>query len=87
MILTFSEALESLKQRNKVARVEWIDKYLIYYSPVANGTIDFNVEGEEYILQPFILLKTEHGTVVPYTPTQSDILQADWVIVNDVHIA
>ena len=87
MILTFSEALESLKQKNKVARLEWVAKYLIYYSPIANATVDFTVEGEEYVLQPFILLKTEHGTVVTYIPTQSDILQDDWVIINDVHIA
>lgn len=89
MMLTFSEALESLKQNNKIARTGWNDKnmFLMYYSPVAHGTDEFAVNNETFYLQPFILMKTADGTIVPWLASQSDILAEDWVIVNNVHIA
>lgn len=89
MTLTFSEALDSLKQNNKIARTGWNGKnmFLMYYSPVAHGTVDFDINGETFILEPFIVIKTVRDTIVPWVPSIGDTLADDWVIVNDVHIA
>ena len=45
MMLTFSEALESLKQNTKIARLGWNGKnmFLMYYSPIAHNTDQFVV--------------------------------------------
>ena len=82
-MMNFSEALIMLKQGFKIARNGWNgkDMYLTYYSPVAHGTVDFEVNGETHILQPFILMKTAQGTIVPWLASQTDILADDWLII------
>ena len=77
-MMTFSEALNLIKNGKKAKRVGWNgkDMYLFYIDyweyPSENG-IDDN-----YPSLPFIAMKTADDKVVPWLASQTDILGEDW---------
>lgn len=82
-MLTFSQALEHVKNGIKMQRTGWNGKgmYLIYFSPVNNNLEYLNLEdrpGEAKPLLPFILMKTADDMYVPWLASQTDILANDW---------
>ena len=87
--LNFGQAIEALKQGQRVARQGWNGKgmYLVLSEPkensvsgvssYINGTID------PIPTLPFIVMKTATNELVPWLASQTDILSEDWVILND----
>lgn len=65
----FGIALRMLKAGRKVARVGWNTKGLwiaIHYPEGGKMT------------RPYIYLRTADNDLVPWAPSQSDVLMADW---------
>ena len=89
--MTFGEAIEALKAGHKVAREGWNEKDVFLFL-VPGSTFKVNrpplmgiyPEGTEITYQPHIDMKTAQDTVVPWAPTQSDVLAEDWDIVTVV---
>ncbi len=89
--MDFSEALEAVKyDKLKIAREYWHDKgRYIVLSP------GFSLPGERVFSQhireeigsgigtfkPYLMKRTSEGEFVPWTPSQTDLLTDDWVIV------
>ncbi len=67
-------ALAALKSGNKVARAGW------------NGSgmwLNLQVPDEHSKMRrPYIYMKPVDGDFVPWVPTQSDLLEDDWNIVD-----
>lgn len=86
-IMDFSEALRAAKSGQAIARAGWNGKGMFVYhvqgnsypatSPVAKERF-----GEDALVLygPYLAIKTATGTgeVVPWLPSQSDILAGDW---------
>lgn len=94
-LLTFSEALEALKDGKIVKRVTWKDKtqfiYLNKGSLPADETFAGDFEGIMFNLfqtgdngtvprLPNINMKTSTATLTGWTASQTDILSEDWVV-------
>lgn len=89
--MTFSEALEHIKKGNKVARSGWNGKGMfIFLVPgsvfLANRPplLGIYPQGTEIEYRPHIDMQTADGEIVPWVASQSDILEDDWIIVEDV---
>lgn len=85
----FGEAIDLIKEGNKVARKGWNGKGMfIYYVPPASYPASNNTKGTMKGLFPddlvpyqgYIAMKTADNTVVPWLASQSDVLSEDWVI-------
>lgn len=72
-MFNFSEALQQLKNGNKVARQGWNGK---------NMWINLQVpdEGSKMTL-PYIYILTADGELVPWLASQTDILADDWSVI------
>jgi len=72
--LTFSEALEQLKQGKKVARQGWNGKgmWLNLQVPDAHSKMTL----------PYIYMKTADNQQVPWLASQTDLLCEDWLVVK-----
>lgn len=71
--LDFGEALDFLKNNQRIARVGW------------NGhhTLTLQVPDEHSkMTQPYIYMTTEAGARVPWCPSQTDLLSDDWMTVE-----
>lgn len=87
--LNFGQALEALKKGKKVARHGWNGKDMFLYL-VPGSTFKVNrepllsiyEEGTEINYRPHIDLKTADGTVATWSPSGSDALAEDWMIVE-----
>ena len=87
--LNFGQALEALKKGKKVARHGWNGKDMFLYL-VPGSTFKVNrepllsiyEEGTEINYRPHIDLKTADGTVATWSPSGSDALTEDWMIVE-----
>lgn len=87
--LTFGEAVEVLKQGKKVSRIGWNGKQMFLYL-VPGSTFKVNrqpllgiyEEGTEINYRPHIDLKTADGSVATWSPSGSDALAEDWVVVE-----
>ena len=94
MNLNFSEALIALKQNKKVARIGWNGNNMFamlspgsskplknedWFSPVMR---EYTKDGKELNVRPSLLLKTAQEDVAYWTPSCSDILSEDWVILD-----
>lgn len=90
MNLTFSEALEFIKDGNLVARKGWNGKGMFLFL-VDGSTFVVNrpplnqifSEGTEVNYHAHIDMKTADGTIVPWLASQTDILANDWEVVNE----
>lgn len=86
-LLTFSKALEALKEGKKVAREGWNGKGMFVF--LVPGSV-FKVnrppllgiysEGTEINYHAHIDMKTADNNIVPWLASQTDILAEDWVI-------
>lgn len=86
-LLTFSKALEALKEGKKVAREGWNGKGMFVF--LVPGSV-FKVnrppllgiypEGTEINYHAHIDMKTADNKIVPWLASQTDILAEDWVI-------
>ena len=88
-MMNFGQAIEALKNGKKVARVGWNGKDMfLYYVPVGayapcteivaslvneNGLVEYGA---------YIAMKTAQGNVVPWLPSQTDMLAEDWNVVE-----
>ncbi len=68
--MTFSEALDALKQYRSIARTGW------------NGRGMYLELTSEVLSKPFIVMKTVDDQFVPWTASQTDLLSDDWTIVR-----
>jgi hypothetical protein len=70
MSLNFGQALEALKNGQKVARVGWNGKgmWLALQRPDAGSKMTV----------PYVYMSTATGDLVPWLPSQTDMLAEDW---------
>lgn len=86
--LTFGLAIEALKLGYRVARQGWNGKGMYlklvqedWYELLDEKFPEFK-RGPEWNLDPFIMMKTATGSLVPWLASQSDMLAEDWVIIQ-----
>jgi hypothetical protein len=87
--MNFGQAVEALKKGAKVARTGWNGKEMFLYL-VPGSTFSVNrpplneiyPEGTEITYRPHMDLKTADGSVATWSPSGSDALAEDWVIVD-----
>lgn len=79
MFFTFSEALRHLKEGHRICRSNWNGKgmWLTLVPELSNFTLQ---DGNIYVMQPFIAMKTVQDTLVPWLASQTDILADDWQV-------
>ena len=88
-LMTFSEALDALKEGERVQREGWNGKGMFLFL-VPGSTFKVNREpllsimgeGTEVQYHPHIDMKTAQGYVVPWLASQADLLSSDWRIVE-----
>jgi hypothetical protein len=83
--LSFSHALELLKEGRPVTRCGWNGKNMFIYLVPGNEypaqtEIAKNYFGERVPYGPYIAMKTAQEVVVPWLASQSDMLSGDWMI-------
>lgn len=86
--ISFSEALENLKEGLKVARKGWNGKGMFIFL-VPGSTFIVNrapllgiyPEGTQITYHAHIDMKTADNMIVPWLASQTDILANDWEIV------
>lgn len=87
---TFGDAIEALKNGSKVCRIGWNGANMFLYL-VPGSTFKVNrpplmgiyEEGTEINYRPHIDLKTADGSVATWSPSGSDALAEDWMILED----
>lgn len=85
----FSDALHEIKRGNKVARQGWNGKGMFVFL-VPSSTFIANKppllgiypSGTEINYHAHIDMKTADGTIVPWLPSQSDLLASDWMVIK-----
>lgn len=67
---SFGEAIYNLKQGKRVYRRGWHTQgmYLELFKPLTKGS------------RPFVFLTLPEGDIIPWTASQADMLEEDWVI-------
>lgn len=88
-MMNFGDALQALKNGQKVAREGWNGKGMFLF--LVPGSV-FKVnrapllgiypEGTEINYCPHVDMKTADGKVVPWLCSQTDMLAEDWVVVE-----
>ena len=86
--MDFGEMLQWIKQNSKKAqRQGWNGKnQFIYYVPQGSykpcTKIAEQLVNEQGLVDyaPYIALKTVQGKVIPWTPSISDVLAEDWMV-------
>ena len=78
---SFGEAVKYLKRGYKVTRKGWNGKGMyLFKSPKMGCQMYEKYTGKEINdLQEFIALKTVDDTLVPWLPSQTDVLSEDWI--------
>lgn len=83
--MDFGRAIESLKRGEKVSRSGWngvgMWLFLVQGSKgIVTGPplLGLYLEGTECVYQPYVVMKTAQGTIVPWACSQSDMLAGDW---------
>lgn len=86
-LMKFDEALDKLLKGSKLTRQGWNGKnQFIYYVPQGSykpcTKIAEQLVNEQGLVdyEPYIALKTVQGKVVPWTPSISDVLAEDWMV-------
>lgn len=93
--MNFGEALQALKDGNRIARNGWNGKGMwLTYSP---GHVDLPAEkffskhnkdfaeknGGKATVCPSIMMKNANDTISYWQPSSGDMFAEDWVILND----
>ena len=83
--MTFSKALEKIKEGKKVARAGWNGKGMfIFLVPGSRFKVnraplnEIYPEGTEVEYHAHIDMKTAQGYIVPWIASQADLLADDW---------
>ncbi len=78
---SFGEAVKYLKRGYKVTRKDWNGKGMyLFKSPKMGCQMYEKYTGKEINdLQEFIVMKTVDDTLVPWLPSQTDVLSGDWI--------
>jgi hypothetical protein len=72
--MKFGKALEALKSGEKVTREGW---------NAAGQYVELQVPDEHSKMRrPYLFLCPVDGALVPWAPTQSDVLAQDWSVVE-----
>jgi len=87
--MNFSKALEAIKDGKKLARASWNGKDMFVFL-VDGSTFEVNraplnkiyPEGTIIKYQSHIDMRTANGSIVPWAPVQSDLLDIDWIVVE-----
>jgi hypothetical protein len=90
MKMDFGDALEAIKNGERVARAGWNGKDMFIFL-VPGSTFEVNrppllgiyPEGTKVEYHAHIDMKTAQGYVVPWLASQADLLAEDWVMVNE----
>lgn len=87
--MTFSEALDLIKQGHRLQRSGWNGKSMFIF--LVNGSV-FRVnrepllsilgEGTEVTYHAHIDMRTADGQIVPWLCSQTDMLANDWQIIT-----
>lgn len=85
MVMTFSEALPLILDGNLLRRTGWNGKGMFVFL-VPGSTFNVNraplngifPEGTEINYHGHIDMKMADGRIMPWTPSQADLLSADW---------
>lgn len=75
--MNFGQAIEALKNGQKVARSGWNGKGMFLFH-IAQWTYTDGKQ-DNYPNLPFIAMKTADNKVVPWLTSQTDALAEDWV--------
>lgn len=86
-MITFSKALDALKEGKRVARIGWNGKGMFVFL-VPGSTFKVNrapllgiyPEGTEINYHAHIDMKTADNMIVPWLASQTDILAEDWEV-------
>ncbi len=72
--MTFSQALELIKNGSRVQRDNWNGKgqYLALQTP----------DQMSKMKRPYIYIRTVNGDLVPWVASQSDLLEDDWIEIS-----
>lgn len=90
--MDFSDALKYLKQGKRLARDGWNGQGMwLLHVPGSTFTVEANrplgvaaadLIDTEVQYRPHVDLWTADGQLVPWVPSQSDVLAEDWLIVD-----
>lgn len=87
--LNFGDAVKALKDGKKIQRQGWNGKgmYLYYvpanaYPPVTEIGATLKNENGLVPYDAYIAMKTVQNTVIPWQPSQADVLAEDWQVVE-----
>jgi len=87
---TFSEALEFIKQGDKVCRSGWNGKGMfVFLVPGSRFTVNrapllgIYPEGTEINYHAHIDMRTADGQIVPWLASQTDLLADDWMLMQN----
>lgn len=69
----FSEALAAAKDMKTIAREGWNGKGQFVFMIPGN-----ELEGQKFL--PYLALSNVQGDIVPWLPSQGDLMGDDWVI-------
>ena len=84
--LNFGQALELLKQGEKIARRGWNGKGMfIYHVPESEFIFNMNETVSSGVHREHIDMRTAQGDFVPWTASQTDLLAEDWEIIAFSH--
>jgi len=74
-MFNFALAIEHLAAGDKVIRTGWngVGMYVHQQNPDANSKMTL----------PYFYMKTVQGDLVPWSPSNTDILARDWQVVTD----
>lgn len=90
--MTFGLAVEAVKKGFKIARAGWNGKnmFVVYQKGYPDGipcnkqTAEaWNLnEGDLFVVRPYLQLKTADGSHAMWSPSTSDVLAEDWIIID-----
>jgi hypothetical protein len=85
--MNFGDAIATLKDGKKVARIGWNGKGMfLYYVPSSSypavTDIAKEVFGDTVPYGAYIAMKTAQNNVVPWLASQTDVLAEDWEVIN-----
>ena len=87
--MNFGNAIEALKEGKRAARAGWNGKGMfLFLVPGSNFIVNREPllsimgEGAQITYRPHIDMKDAEGKVVPWLPSQTDMLAEDWQIVE-----
>jgi hypothetical protein len=81
--LSFSQALELLKQNLRVQRTGWNGKGMWVELANMEGAELDSVNGNTYPLYSYLVMKTADNKLVPWLASQTDILANDWQLATN----